>query len=495
MCIGAVGRQHQPEFFERMIPRKDLHGQISRAHFELTALSASGDALCLRLRSPSPGVRLWADDCPVAQGVHPAALVHHSVLAFSNFSESDQRYFLTLRVVLRSRMEVAAEDRRSPQVFRGTALGNTRPGRTPCGVGAGGTPVRPRSPVKVGGPRVALRDRLASGPGAVVAAHRQAARQGSKGSSAPHAQAASNLPGAAVAAAANAAAIATAREVPAALRRSGSAGPRAGSAGAARRRERSAAKDSAAALDVTLHEPPANTDESEAKETDEEFNATGLPDLMRQQDEELRDLEAVLQTLKAARNASSAADEEELELKRRGELMEALRKLREDPFNDFLEQLKVDFYEQQHLENLEAELAKVKAEEEQHRQEIEELRAQRLLNEQKRAEEEKENQHLARTSKQQKHELLEQEGRLRKERIVNSITGTEDYERLASCFQATFDWDAQMARLTAEAAFEEERYRRYCEQQALEAASMAEASVSATARDALIASDRDAVPS
>eukprot|EP00929_Paragymnodinium_shiwhaense_P108740 TRINITY_DN75070_c0_g1_i1.p1 TRINITY_DN75070_c0_g1~~TRINITY_DN75070_c0_g1_i1.p1 ORF type:complete len:364 (+),score=56.07 TRINITY_DN75070_c0_g1_i1:48-1139(+) len=104
---ASIGRQQQPGFFERLVPNHDVHSQISRCHFELQVHPPTEDALVLSLRSPSPGIQLWADCQHVAQqGVHSVAMAHESVLSLARPGGDA---FLSFRVVLRSQAEVLAE--------------------------------------------------------------------------------------------------------------------------------------------------------------------------------------------------------------------------------------------------------------------------------------------------------------------------------------------------------------------------------------------------
>jgi hypothetical protein len=120
---GTLGRQHQPGFFEKLVPNQELHMQISRSHFELTILPGADDALALKLLSRSPGITMWVDGSKVAsQGFHPVALAHDSVLGFSCGADDAARCFLELQVKLRSQAEVCAEVASSSRVAPFPAL-------------------------------------------------------------------------------------------------------------------------------------------------------------------------------------------------------------------------------------------------------------------------------------------------------------------------------------------------------------------------------------
>jgi len=94
--VIPVGRQHQPEFFEALVPMRERLACISRTHFELTwepsgggspmLRKLSGNSLVLDNRAISP-----EEIVPVWDGV---------CLSFSGIGDNDPN-FLLLRVVLR----------------------------------------------------------------------------------------------------------------------------------------------------------------------------------------------------------------------------------------------------------------------------------------------------------------------------------------------------------------------------------------------------------
>lgn len=101
--VAQVGRQHQPDFFERLVPNKAKLAGISRSHFEMTWEPPASNATLRKLS----GNTLLLDDRPV--NANEAIIVSDGMrLAFSGMSESDPR-FLVLRVTLKSRGAVSAE--------------------------------------------------------------------------------------------------------------------------------------------------------------------------------------------------------------------------------------------------------------------------------------------------------------------------------------------------------------------------------------------------
>eukprot|EP00427_Karlodinium_veneficum_P023948 CAMPEP_0169110898 /NCGR_PEP_ID=MMETSP1015-20121227/26767_1 /TAXON_ID=342587 /ORGANISM="Karlodinium micrum, Strain CCMP2283" /LENGTH=710 /DNA_ID=CAMNT_0009172739 /DNA_START=126 /DNA_END=2257 /DNA_ORIENTATION=+ len=98
-----VGRQYQPDFFEKMVLRQEQLHTISRSHLEL-CWEPSADAPTVRKLSGNP---LFFDDRPMSKEVAKAA--EGSVLSFA--ATEDGQCFLVLRVRLRSQAVVTREGR------------------------------------------------------------------------------------------------------------------------------------------------------------------------------------------------------------------------------------------------------------------------------------------------------------------------------------------------------------------------------------------------
>jgi len=97
-----IGRQHQPEFFERLVTNKDALTSISRSHFEL---SLEAPAAVPKLRQLSKN-QLLVDSRLVTWTLEaPIAVPDGTRLTFCDASNSDSR-FLALRLTLRSRAVV-----------------------------------------------------------------------------------------------------------------------------------------------------------------------------------------------------------------------------------------------------------------------------------------------------------------------------------------------------------------------------------------------------
>jgi len=99
----SVGRQHQPEFFERLVSKKEHLSSISRSHFEL-AWEPPASAPTLRKLSANP---LLLDDHAMTQSEAPT-VPDGARVGFKGTYEGAPR-FLVLRVTLRSRGAVATE--------------------------------------------------------------------------------------------------------------------------------------------------------------------------------------------------------------------------------------------------------------------------------------------------------------------------------------------------------------------------------------------------
>jgi hypothetical protein len=100
---ATVGRQHQPEFFEALVPKRDRLQCISRAHFELTWDPREGGRLALRKLSGNP---LLVNEAPVETST-AVPIRDGTNIGFSGMSDTDPR-FLVLRVALRGRESVNA---------------------------------------------------------------------------------------------------------------------------------------------------------------------------------------------------------------------------------------------------------------------------------------------------------------------------------------------------------------------------------------------------
>eukprot|EP00440_Ansanella_granifera_P034669 gb/GFBE01037610.1/.p1 GENE.gb/GFBE01037610.1/~~gb/GFBE01037610.1/.p1 ORF type:complete len:665 (+),score=133.12 gb/GFBE01037610.1/:1-1995(+) len=130
---AAVGRQHQPEFFERLLP-KDALARISRTHFELFLESPAG-GLMLRKVSTNP---LFLNDKPLAGGA-AAPLGDMARISFENPAAptatttaptgvaTDEPYSLMLCVRCRSGDQVSREGSH-PSVRDGSTVAGSCPG-------------------------------------------------------------------------------------------------------------------------------------------------------------------------------------------------------------------------------------------------------------------------------------------------------------------------------------------------------------------------------
>lgn len=96
---AKIGRQHQPDFFERLVPNKDALSSISRSHFELTWEPAWRAP---KLRQLSRNKLLVDSQLCAGADTPPMDVPDGTRLAFIGGAESDAP-FLTLRVNLRSR--------------------------------------------------------------------------------------------------------------------------------------------------------------------------------------------------------------------------------------------------------------------------------------------------------------------------------------------------------------------------------------------------------
>merc|ERR1719277_1317705 len=97
--IAAVGRQHQPDLFERLVLSKDRLSSVSRTHFQISVASASGPPAIQKLS----GNPLLVDDRPLAQH-EPTQLQEGSRIAFTGTSEKDP-VFLEFVVQLRRQQQ------------------------------------------------------------------------------------------------------------------------------------------------------------------------------------------------------------------------------------------------------------------------------------------------------------------------------------------------------------------------------------------------------
>jgi len=98
-----VGRCHQPEFFEAMVPKKERFLCISRTHLELTWEPPASIPFLRKLSAN----HLFLDDRSVSTS-ESAPLPDGTRLDFSGASENDA-HFLVLRVTLRRRNVAAVE--------------------------------------------------------------------------------------------------------------------------------------------------------------------------------------------------------------------------------------------------------------------------------------------------------------------------------------------------------------------------------------------------
>lgn len=128
--VATVGRQHQPDFFDRVAKNKERASSISRGHFEISWEPGSSVPI-LRKLSGNP---LLLDDRPIGSGdSHQAP--DGTTLGFTGFSDQDP-CFLVLRVTLRSRASVQAE---------GPHPAVRDPGRQPAATSMGPAPTLARS--------------------------------------------------------------------------------------------------------------------------------------------------------------------------------------------------------------------------------------------------------------------------------------------------------------------------------------------------------------
>lgn len=126
---ATIGRQHQPDFFDRFAKNKERASSISRGHFEVS-WEPGASTPTIRKLSGNP---LLLDDRPIASG-QPYQASDGTTLGFTGFSDQDP-CFLVLRVTLRSRAAVQAEgphpalqDSRQPVPTMGPAATLARPG-------------------------------------------------------------------------------------------------------------------------------------------------------------------------------------------------------------------------------------------------------------------------------------------------------------------------------------------------------------------------------
>lgn len=97
-----VGREYQPDFFERIVQKQDDRQTISRSHFELVWEPPS-TVLVLRKLSGNP---LILDDRPMSNS-EATRVAEGTQLCFAKMDDSPR--FLVLKVTLRSRGAVQAE--------------------------------------------------------------------------------------------------------------------------------------------------------------------------------------------------------------------------------------------------------------------------------------------------------------------------------------------------------------------------------------------------
>lgn len=99
---ATIGRQHQPEFFERLVPKKDRLTAISRAHFEFMWDPVTSSNIMLKKLSLNP---LALNKRPIATN-EMAPAQHGARIGFSvpiqDGPQGSDQHFLELRVILRS---------------------------------------------------------------------------------------------------------------------------------------------------------------------------------------------------------------------------------------------------------------------------------------------------------------------------------------------------------------------------------------------------------
>lgn len=124
--IAAVGRQHQPDLFEHLIPSKDRLSSVSRTHFQISLAAADG-APAIQKLSGNP---LLVDDKPLAQH-EPLQLQDGSRIGFTGTSEKDPA-FLELKVQLRLQPPKAADGLHAAPIIARPALSpSPSPGPSP----------------------------------------------------------------------------------------------------------------------------------------------------------------------------------------------------------------------------------------------------------------------------------------------------------------------------------------------------------------------------
>lgn len=99
---AAIGRQHQHEFFEALVPRQDRLASISRSHFEITVEPGLGATL--RRLSENP---LVLDNCSLAREA-AAPIRSGACVSFGGLADGEPP-FLTLRLLLRSQSDVGRD--------------------------------------------------------------------------------------------------------------------------------------------------------------------------------------------------------------------------------------------------------------------------------------------------------------------------------------------------------------------------------------------------
>jgi len=122
---AKIGRQHQPEFFERMVPVKENLTSISRTHFELNWESESPDN-CPRIRQLSKN-KLLVDGRMVTWTDRPTPVPDGACLSFVGGDK--ETCFLVLQVKLRCHAVVSAfgEHPAIAATVLGKAVGDTLP--------------------------------------------------------------------------------------------------------------------------------------------------------------------------------------------------------------------------------------------------------------------------------------------------------------------------------------------------------------------------------
>jgi len=129
--VAAVGRQHQPELFERLVLNKERLSSVSRTHFQI-AIAAAGAPPSIQKLSGNP---LLVDGQPLAQH-GPQPLQEGARIGFTGTSDKDP-VFLEFTVQLRQQPSGASGASGYPVAAAGPARARTpepQPGGTVAAV-------------------------------------------------------------------------------------------------------------------------------------------------------------------------------------------------------------------------------------------------------------------------------------------------------------------------------------------------------------------------